>query len=101
VYAILVHGMGRTPLSLCLLAFRLKRAGIKSYFFAYSVTFEQWDSCLTRLKKTIGQAPASEDFIIIGHSLGTVLTRAVLPDLAHKPLACFFGTTDAGLCARP
>jgi hypothetical protein len=98
MYAILVHGMGRTPLSLCLLAFRLKRAGIKTYFFAYSVTFEHWNECLARLKKTIEQSPACDDFIIIGHSLGTVLTRAVLPDLARKPLACFFLAPPTQAC---
>jgi len=30
------------------------------------------------------------DYMIVGHSLGTVLTRAVLPRLVHKPKACFF-----------
>jgi hypothetical protein len=102
VYAILVHGMGRTPLSMCLLALRLKRIDIKCRFFAYSATFESWHNCLNRFKKTIEKYGASGDFIIIGHSLGTVITRAALPDLKLKPRACFFlaPPTQAFVAAR-
>ena len=88
--AILIHGMGRTPLSLCLLAFRLKKAGINPHLFGYSATFECWDNCTKRLRRFIQKNVKDEDYIVVTHSLGSVLTRAVLPALHHKPKACFF-----------
>lgn len=88
--AILIHGMGRTPLSMCLLACRLRAAGMKINLFAYSVTFEKWDGCTQRLKQFIEKKVGHEDFIVVTHSLSSVLTRAVLPKISHKPAACFF-----------
>jgi len=90
MHAILLHGMGRTPLAMSLLAVRLRKAGIHPYLFGYSVTFERWDSCLQRLQGFIEKHTAGGNYIIIGHSLGSVLTRAILPKLLHQPRACFF-----------
>ncbi|HNK64573.1 MAG TPA: alpha/beta hydrolase [Anaerolineales bacterium] len=90
MHAILLHGMGRTPLAMSLLAVRLRKAGIHPHIFGYSVTFEHWEDCLQRLHRFIEKHSVGSDFIIIGHSLGTVLTRAILPELVHKPKACFF-----------
>lgn len=95
---ILVHGMLRTPLSMLCLAWRLKRAGFNPRFFAYSVTFESWPSCLNRFKKFIDQYSQQGDYIIVGHSLGTVLTRAALADLSFQPQACFFLTPPTQAC---
>lgn len=88
--AILIHGMGRTPASMLVLAARLKIAGIKPLFFAYSTTIENWQSCVNRLEKFINNRISHDEYIIIGHSLGTVLTRGVLKKLKNPPLACFF-----------
>lgn len=88
--AILIHGMGRTPLSMSLLAFRLKNAGIKPRLFGYSTAFERWENCTKRLRGFIEKYVKDEDYIVVTHSLGSVLTRAVLPALHHKPSACFF-----------
>lgn len=100
--AILIHGMGRTPLAMSLLAARLQSAGIRSHLFGYSVTFERWDRCVQRLEKFIVQRVGVSEYIIVGHSLGTVLTRAVLPRLVHQPAACFLLTppTRASKAAR-
>lgn len=95
---IIVHGMGRTPLSMCLLAYRLRAAGMKINLFAYTVTFENWDSCTQRLRQFIENKVGDEDFIVVTHSLGSVLTRAVLPKIANKPAACFFLAPPTQAC---
>lgn len=88
--AIVIHGMARTPLSMMILAKRLKKAGIHPSLFLYSVTFENWQRCLKRLQHFIENKITENDFIIVGHSLGCVLARAVLPQLNRQPAACFF-----------
>ena len=82
--------MGRTPLAMSLLAIRLRAVDIHPHLFGYSVTFERWEDCIERYRKFIEKRTASSEYIIIGHSLGTVLTRATLPKLTHPPKACFF-----------
>ena len=96
--AILIHGMGRTPASMLILAMRLRSAGIRPHFFAYSAAFERWKTCVNRLESCIHQHTRNDEFIIIGHSLGTVLTRGVLPKLTHKPVACFFLAPPTKAC---
>ena len=100
--AILIHGMGRTPAAMSILAVRLGRAGIRPHLFGYSVTFERWDECMQRYKNFIERRTQNTDYIIVGHSLGTVLTRATLPRLTHKPTACFFlaSPTQVTMAAR-
>ena len=100
--AILVHGMGRSPASMLILAARLRIFGIRPKLFSYSAAFEKFSSCSNRLRNFIEKHAAGEPFILVGHSLGTVLTRAVLPELIHKPAACFFlaPPTHACMAAR-
>jgi hypothetical protein len=98
MHTIIIHGMGRTPLSMCLLAYRLRTAGIKTSLFAYTVTFERWERCTQRLREFIEKKVGEEDFIVVAHSLGTVLTRAVLPSLSRKPAACFFLAPPTHAC---
>lgn len=85
MHAILIHGLGRTPLSMLLLAKRLRAQGMTTHLFGYSAAFEGWDSCVERLRGFIAARARGERFIVIGHSLGCVLTRAVLPKLKHQP----------------
>jgi len=96
--AILIHGMGRTPIAMSLLAARLQASHIRPHLFGYSVTFERWESCLQRLERFIARRTGTNDYIMVGHSLGTVLTRAVLPRLSHKPVACFLLAPPAEAC---
>jgi hypothetical protein len=95
---ILVHGMGRTPVSTMLLAIRLRAAGFKPYCFAYLATVERWESCTHRLETMLVKHSAKQDYILIGHSLGTVLCRAVLPRLKYPPKACFFLASPTQAC---
>ncbi|MBI5943067.1 MAG: alpha/beta hydrolase [Chloroflexi bacterium] len=96
--AILIHGMGRTPAAMSILAVRLRAGNIRPHLFGYSVTFEKWEECVQRYKKFIERRAKTKDYIIVGHSLGTVLTRAVLPRLTHKPKACFFLAPPTQVC---
>ena len=96
--AIIIHGMGRTPAAMSILAARLRASNIRPHLFGYSVTFEKWGQCIQRSKNFIEKRIRTSDYIIVGHSLGTVLTRAVLPKLTHKPSACFFLAPPTQVC---
>ncbi len=100
--AILVHGMGRTPAAMLVLAARLRAAGLHPDLFAYSAALEGWEGCVGRLRDFIDRRAAGTDFVVIGHSLGTVLLRAALPRLGRPPLACFLlaPPTQASQAAR-
>jgi hypothetical protein len=88
---LLIHGMGRTPLSMAFLGFRLRRAGIPVVTFGYSAAIESHAQCVTRLAGRIREAFAGSPYILVGHSLGTLLIRSVLPTCSdHPPKACFF-----------
>ena len=87
--AILVHGMGRTPLSLLVLAKRLRREGFATHLFAYSI-LQPFAHPWERLDSHVRTLGTEEPFVFIGHSLGCVLIRAVLPRLGPiRPVACF------------
>lgn len=73
--------MGRTPLSGWRLLRRLRRAGLKTTTFGYSVVFKNFDTIVTRLRTQIALLAATDDYIVIGHSLGGVLLRAALNSL--------------------
>lgn len=98
MHAILIHGMGRTPLAMSILAARLRASHIRPHLFGYSVTFERWDACIQRLEQFITKRVKTDDYIMIGHSLGSVLTRATLPRLTHPPAACFFLASPTRVC---
>lgn len=96
--AILIHGMGRTPLALSLLAARLLKANMRPLLFGYSVTFERMEGCVRRLERYITRRVGTNKYIMIGHSMGTVLTRTTVPRLTHKPVACFLLTPPTQAC---
>lgn len=87
--AILVHGMGRSPLSQLMLGRRLRVADIHVHLFGYS-TFRPFQTSLQRLVDTVLALPEDEPYILVGHSLGCVLIRASLPRIIQRPpAACF------------
>lgn len=79
--------MGRSPLSLLLLAKRLRSFGIEADLFGYS-TLRPFAVSRDRLVTRV--LALDEPFILVGHSLGCVLIRASLPHLTQRPSACFF-----------
>jgi hypothetical protein len=98
MHAVLLHGMGRTPIAMSILAARLQTNNIRPHLFAYSVTFEKWDKCTQRLERFVQKRVNDNDYIMIGHSMGSVLTRAILPRLIHRPYACFFLAPPTRVC---
>jgi pimeloyl-ACP methyl ester carboxylesterase len=88
---VLVHGMGRTPLSMMRLRRRLRRAGHHPVLFGYSPTFESLQGATARLVKLIEQRVDTRHYALVGHSLGTVIIRTALGQLENRaPCACFF-----------
>lgn len=96
--AILVHGMGRTPVSMALLAYRLRRHGFRTAIFGYSVAVEKFSSVLARLQRFIEARCDEQAYIVVGHSLGGVLLRCVLPKLPRLPAACFLLAPPSRAC---
>lgn len=81
VHALLVHGMGRTPASMLLLAARLRRLGFRPHLFGYSATLERFATIaarLTRRLQTFGDGP----LVGVGYSLGGLLLRAATAGLS-------------------
>lgn len=72
--------MGRT-LSGWRLLRCLRRAGLKTSTFGYTVTFNNFDVIVARLRAQIASLAATDDYIVIGQSLGGVLLRAALNSL--------------------
>lgn len=96
--ALLVHGMGRTPVSQLLLARRLTRAGLKVHLFGYS-TLSSFERSVERLSERARSLGAASPFVFVGHSLGAILIRASLPGLAPlSPAACFFLAPPSTAC---
>src|SRR5687767_11466868 len=78
---LLIHGMGRTPLSLALLGRRLSQQGHRVRYFGYAAFYESF----ARIVATICATASSQPYALIGHSLGGILARTALPALAHMP----------------
>ncbi|MDQ3037115.1 MAG: lysophospholipase [Myxococcota bacterium] len=76
----LVHGMGRTPRSLALLAWRLGRAGMQVSSFGYRVREHDLASIAARFVAHVEERAAGP-YAVIGHSLGNVVARLASPDL--------------------
>lgn len=76
--ALLVHGMGRTPASMLVLARRLRQAGITTAQFGYVPAMERYDRIVDRLVGRVSAIATDSDYIVIGHSLGGLLLRSAL-----------------------
>ena len=80
--------MGRTSLSGWPLLFKLRRAGLKTNTFDYTVSIEDYARIRRRLVLKITALAARGDYVLVGHSLGGVLIRAAvnaLPAYIRKP----------------
>ncbi len=76
-----VHGMGRTSLSGWRLLRHLRRAGLNTRTFGYSVVFDNFDAIVARLRTQLSLLAHTGEYMVIGHSLGGVLLRAALGSL--------------------
>jgi pimeloyl-ACP methyl ester carboxylesterase len=79
--ALVIHGMGRTPIAAAQLAFRLGRAGIPARLFGYVAAFQDFESIAARLAGRLQVMAAQGPYIVIGHSLGGMLLRAAIAKL--------------------
>jgi pimeloyl-ACP methyl ester carboxylesterase len=78
---LLVHGLGRTPLSLLGLARDLRRAGHKPEICAYVGAIESYNNIAGRVRRRLqAAAAAGEPYAAIGHSLGGLILRTALAD---------------------
>src|SRR5271170_386049 len=78
----LVHGMGRTRVSLLLLRGRLAAAGLEPRLFGYWVSRETFPAIVSRFVDEVASAVSGEElYAILGHSLGGVIARAASPRL--------------------
>jgi pimeloyl-ACP methyl ester carboxylesterase len=76
---LLVHGLGRTPVSLQGLARALRRSGHATRLFGYYAFAEHYDRIRLRLASELrALARSSEPVGLIGHSLGGLLLRHAL-----------------------
>jgi len=78
VQVLFVHGMGRSPLSGSVLLWKLRRAGLTTRTFGYSVSFEGFPRIRERLVAAISRLAGRGDYVLVGHSLGGVLLRAAI-----------------------
>jgi len=81
-----------------ILGARLRARGLQPVLFGYSVTFESFEGCTERLRKFIDRKVEGSSYILVGHSLGAVLLRAVYSRLRSPPAACFFLASPAQAC---
>jgi len=99
---VLIHGMGRTPLSMLLLRYRLRKKGHHAILFGYSPTFESLQGVTQRLVHLLQTKVAQKNYAIVGHSLGSVTARSALPHLGtQQPAICFFSRHPLWPAKRP
>ncbi len=96
----LIHGMGRTPVSMWILRQRLLGEGHRVSLFGYAVTLADLDAITERFVDRVHQAMAGDAeakgdgekspqrYAIVGHSLGNVVARMASPRL--PPGLCRF-----------
>ena len=87
---LLVHGLGRTPLSLLSLAWRLRTAGHQPTVFGYLPALASWQQLIDRLRARLeGLAEEGTAYAAVGHSLGGVLLASALqqwPSALPRPV---------------
>jgi hypothetical protein len=84
---LLVHGMGRTPLSFARLARALRRDGHRIERLGYLAAVESFDRIRARVRIRLERlARSGERYAVIGHSLGGLALRAALDGLEPAPV---------------
>ncbi len=72
---VLLHGMGRSWVSMALLGHRLKRAGYEIHLFGYSPRRATLDELSGGLQTLIEEKVEARSYHLIGHSLGNIIVR--------------------------
>jgi hypothetical protein len=77
----MVHGLGRTPLSLVGLARDLRRSGHRPRLLGYLGALESYEAIVRRVRRRLlAAAETREPYAAIGHSLGGLILRAALAE---------------------
>lgn len=85
---LLVHGLGRTPLSMAWLARRLRGAGHRPESFGYAAWAASYRGIHGRLVSRVARIDAEDTpWVAIGHSLGGLLLRDAIATAAPCRLA--------------
>jgi hypothetical protein len=85
MHIMLIHGQGRTPLSMATLGWRLSRQHFQVHYFGYASYFQMFDDIVARFVQTIRNDIGHEPYAIVSHSLGGIIARAALPALTTHP----------------
>ncbi|MBN1993009.1 MAG: alpha/beta hydrolase [Anaerolineae bacterium] len=85
MHVMLIHGQGRTPLSMSILGWRLSQKQHNVHYFGYATYLQTFDSITRRFARTIRDEIGDAPYAIVSHSLGGIIARAVLPELASHP----------------
>ena len=72
---VLLHGQGRTRLSMVVLGKRFRSAGYQTLNFPYNQTIDSLDEISDQLIEFIAKKAKTTDYHLIGHSLGNVIIR--------------------------
>jgi hypothetical protein len=75
---LLIHGLGRTPVSLMSLEWRLRQLGWGAEHFGYAAFAEPYDRIVERLQHRLSCLASQGSYGIVAHSLGGLLTRSAL-----------------------
>jgi hypothetical protein len=82
---LLVHGLGRTPLSMMMLGRSLRAAGHRPSLFGYVAAVERYEAIVGRLVRRMSALAAGGPYAAVGHSLGGLLLRDAIGRLASAP----------------
>lgn len=85
IHIILIHGQGRSPLSMGVLGWRLSRQQYTVHYFGYASYFQMFDDIVARFVQAIRDDIGNEPYAIVSHSLGGIVARAALPELVDNP----------------
>ncbi|MCM1983813.1 esterase/lipase family protein [Lyngbya confervoides] len=77
---LLIHGLGRTPLSMGGVGQVLRRRGHFPHFFGYAAWQHSYGDIVIRLRQEMVQIADTGPYAIVAHSLGGVLSRSALQD---------------------
>ena len=72
---ILLHGQGRTRLSMVILSKRFRSAGYQTLNFPYNQTIDSLEEISGQLHEFIRKKVKTSSYHLIGHSLGNVIIR--------------------------
>ena len=72
---VLLHGMGRSWISMALLGHRLKRRGYEAHLFGYHPRRPTLDELSHELRSFVEERVRARVYHFIGHSLGNIIVR--------------------------